>query len=258
MRKGFFIIVLSAGLLGLNSCKKKTESQKMEGQSCENVNWDYKGDEGPKNWGTLCTGFSDCDGAEQSPIDIEVAAAIKDENAPNLEFAYGQTPVDIVNNGHTIQFNVSGDNILTIGDAAYNLLQLHYHAASEHTLNGKHFPLEVHFVHKGDKGLAVVGVFFKEGDSNVLLDNYLVNFPKKKGVHKAEKVIPLAALIPENLDYYHYDGSLTTPPCSEIVDWYVLQAPIEASKEQLEQMAAILHDNYRPVQPLNGRKVITN
>lgn len=259
MKKTIFSILLVAGLLGLNACKKKVESQaKEEGTSCENVKWDYDGAEGPENWAALCTGFVDCDGAEQSPVNIETARVVEDAKAYDLEFSYEQTPVDILNNGHAIQFNVAGENTLSIGDATYKLLQFHYHTASEHTVDGAHFPMEVHFVHKGDKGLAVVGIFFEEGESNALLDNYLANFPTKKGVYKADKTIPLTALIPENLKYYHYDGSLTTPPCSEVVDWYVLQKPITASKEELAQMAKILHNNFRPVQPLNGRKVERN
>lgn len=238
------------------SCKKAPAEQKK--MDCTDVDWAYKGEAKPENWVNLCTGFTDCGGEEQSPINIEIAKAKKSEDLPKLQFEYGNTPVSIVNNGHTIQFNIAGEHSLQIGDKNYKLLQFHYHAASEHTVDGEHYPMEVHFVHKGDEGLAVVGMLFQEGQSSLLLDNYLSFFPKQKGEYEIEKTIPMSALVPQEVSYYHYDGSLTTPPCSEIVDWYVLQKPIEASKRQLEQMTALLHNNYRPVQKLNGREVLRN
>lgn len=249
--------VIFVGLLAFAiSCKKApAEQAKVD---CADVHWGYSGDDKPENWAGLCTGFADCGGEEQSPINIETKQAKQSEGLASLEFKYGNTPVAIINNGHTVQFNVTGENGLKIGDNNYKLLQFHYHTASEHTVDGVHYPMEVHFVHKGDEGLAVVGMLFKEGQSNPLLDNYLAFFPKQKGEYKVEKTIPLAALVPQNVSYYHYDGSLTTPPCSEIVDWYVLKKPIEASKQQLEEMAALLHNNYRPVQDLNGREVLHN
>ncbi len=259
MKFKILTITLATTMLAFVSCKKdKNEKVKEKPTSCENVAWGYSGEAGPENWEDLCVGFADCDGKEQSPINILPEKAVKNEKAFSLKFDYKNTPVSILNNGHTIQFNVQGGSFLNLGENTYELLQFHYHALSEHTVNGKHFPMEVHFVHKGKNGLAVVGVFFQEGESNALLDNYLENFPKKKGTYKADKTIPLAALIPQNLAYYHYDGSLTTPPCAEVVDWYVLQQPITASKEQLTKMAVILSSNYRPVQPLNGREVSRN
>lgn len=258
MKRGILIVAAIATLFVLTSCKKDKEEQVKQEKSCENVHWDYKGEEGAENWGTLCTGFADCDGEEQSPIDIVTEKVVKDEKAVSLEFQYENTPVSIINNGHTIQFNVKNGSFLKIGEEVYELLQFHYHTASEHTVNAKHYPMEVHFVHKGTKGLAVVGMFFEEGESNVLLENYLADFPKKKGEYTADKTLPLGALVPQDLSYFHYDGSLTTPPCSEIVDWYVLQKPLTASKEQLAKMAELLHDNFRPVQPLNGREITCN
>lgn len=261
IKKLTLITVLSVGLLVFSACQKKTEkeSNSNEKQSCESVKWDYKGEERPEKWANLCNGFADCNGKEQSPVNIDKDVVVKkDDAALDLRFSYKQTPVSVLNNGHTIQFNVNGDNTLTVGNETYDLLQYHYHALSEHTVNGEHYPMEVHFVHKGKDGLAVVGIFFEEGENNDLLTKYLSNFPNKKGVFNADETIMLSSLLPEDLSYYHYDGSLTTPPCSEIVDWYVLQEPLKASKEQLEQMSEILHGNYRPVQALNGREIVAN
>ncbi len=246
--------VLVVFLLFTYACKNKKEIAKQTTtNSCENVKWGYKN---TKDWGELCTGFSACDGKEQSPVNIVKNEVVNDKNLPNLDFSYGNTPVYVKHSGYAIKFKVFGDNTLTIGKDKFKLLQFHYHALSEHTVDGKHYPMEVHFVHKGDKGLAVVGVFFEEGESNPLLEKYLASFPEGKGSYKSDETIELRKLLPENLAYYHYDGSLTTPPCSEIVDWYVLKTPLTASQEQLHKMLNIMHKNNRPLQPLNGRKIL--
>ncbi len=256
MNKKILISALGVLFLFAYSCNKKTEKKEQAQNSCENVKWGYKA---PQNWGDLCTGFAECNGDEQSPVNIETNSVVNAESATPLNFSYDKTGVNIVNTGHGIKFNVSGDNTLTIGNKTYKLLQFHYHTQSEHTINGTHFPMEVHFVHKGENGLAVVGMLFTKGNSNPLLENYLTSFPKEVGgKYEAQKTIPLKTLLPQNLEYYHYDGSLTTPPCSEIVEWYVLKNPITASEQQLEQMLEIMHKNNRPVQKLNGRKIELN
>ncbi len=225
-------------------------------KDCKDVHWTYEGEHGPEHWKDLCDGFADCGGKSQSPVDIQTGAVKKDQSLKAPEFHYGTTGIHIVNNGHTVQFNVSGDNTVKLEGKDYKLLQFHYHALSEHTVDGKHYPLEVHFVHKhNDKDFAVLGVMFKEGKENELLKQYLNHFPGGKGEIKLDGTIDLVSLFPSDLSYYRYEGSLTTPPCSEVVHWYVLKTPVEASKEQLEQFAAILKNNYRPVQPLNGRTI---
>jgi len=127
---------------------------------------------------------------------------------------------------------------------------------SEHTIDGKHSPIEVHFVHKySDTDFAVIGVMYIEGKENELLKKYLDKFPMVKGEFKSEEMIDLIKILPNNKSYYYYNGSLTTPPCTEVVNWYILKNPIEASKEQIEKFSKILHDNYRPIQALNGREI---
>ncbi len=230
---------------------------KKEHKDCKDVHWGYgDNEEGPENWKNLCDGFSACGGKAQSPIDIRTDIAVATDELKPIEFHYGKSGVDIINNGHTVQFNVSGENTAKIKNKNYKLLQFHYHTLSEHTVDGKHYPMEVHLVQKNnDKDYAVIGVFFKEGKENALLKKYLDKFPKKKGTYKADESFDLNQLLPADKSYYHYKGSLTTPPCSEIVSWYVMKEPIEASKEQIEKFSEILHNNYRPVQPLNGRKI---
>lgn len=234
--------------------EKQTHTEKEE--DCSHVHWSYKGEEGPAHWQDLCSGFSACGGKVQSPINIETSKVVSDTHLLPIEISYQYTPVDIVNNGHTVQFNVSGNNSILLGGKTYQLLQFHYHALSEHTINGEHAPIEVHFVHRySDTDLAVLGILFDEGESYELFQSYLNKFPKEKGHYTSTDSISLSSLLPKDLGYYSYNGSLTTPPCSELVSWYVLKEPLQASAEEINQFSNILHNNYRPVMPLNGRLV---
>ena len=149
---------------------------------------------------------------------------------------------------------------MTIADEAYALVQYHFHNQSEHTVKGKHFPMEMHLVHKSASGkLAVVGVLIEEGAHNAAFDPIWSNLPTRKGVetHYAHVAVDVDALLPTKRTSYRYDGSLTTPPCSEGVRWVVMTTPIQLSAEQIRAFAAIIHDNNRPTQPLNGRPVVT-
>ncbi len=262
------ILLILMILFTLNSCKKEvklTTKKPVEQEtvqkhkSCDEVHWSYHHEEtAPENWKNLCDGFSDCGGKSQSPINI-VSNAV--ENLVTLKepvVKYGTNKVDVINNGHTVQFNIEPGNFVELNGKKYELLQFHFHALSEHTVDGKHFPLEAHFVHKNnDTDYAVLGVFFTEGESNPLLHKYIGNFPKTKGEFKSDETFSIESVLPKNKEYYYYKGSLTTPPCSEVVNWYVLKQTQTASKDELEKFAEILHNNYRPVMPLNERKVYT-
>lgn len=226
-------------------------------KDCNDVHWSHhKGNDGPRNWKSLCDGFSDCGGNSQSPININSIDVVNDKELVAPDFNYDKTRVNIINNTHTVQFNVDNGNKVTLNGKEYELLQFHYHALSEHTIDGKYYPIEVHFVHKhSDTDFAVFGVMFVEGKENDLFKKYLDKFPTQKGEYKSDEIINLLDLFPKNKSYYHYNGSLTTPPCTEIVSWYVLRNPVEASKEQIEKLSNILNNNYRPIKSLNSRKV---
>lgn len=240
-----------------NAESDDSHADSQKSKDCSEVHWSHhQGAEGPENWANLCDGFTPCGGKAQSPIDIVENELMPNENLKDIHFEYFYSAVDIINNGHTVQFNTTGENSITIDSKKYDLLQFHYHALSEHTLNGKHAPIEVHFVHKhSDTDFAVIGMMFTEGKTNPLFESYLAHFPKEKGEYTTTDSLNLGSLLPEDLSYYYYSGSLTTPPCSEVVSWYVLKSPIEASNEQIEEFSEILHNNYRPVMPLNNRQV---
>lgn len=271
MKQNFGLIAIALLLTFFVSCN---ESQKKDNNNIENgkteqlehkeyekdtqnIHWSYqKGKDGPENWENLCDDFVNCGGKSQSPIDIVNKNVIKGKELLKPEFNYGNSKVNIINNGHTIQFNVDGENKVKLNGKDYKLLQFHYHALSEHTIDGKHSPIEVHFVHKhSDTDFAVIGVMYIEGKENELLKKYLDKFPMGKGEFKSKEMIDLLKILPNNKSYYYYNGSLTTPPCSEVVNWYVLKNPLEASKEQIEKVSTILHGNYRPIQALNGREI---
>ncbi|HET6462530.1 MAG TPA: carbonic anhydrase family protein, partial [Candidatus Krumholzibacteria bacterium] len=165
------------------------------------------------------------------------------------------------NNGHTIQINYTDGDVLTIGSEQFQLLQYHFHVPSEHTVKGQHHAMEMHLVHATDDGkLAVIGVFIDEGAHNAAFDPILSNLPATKGAesHLDHVMVDVNQLLPSSLETYRYDGSLTTPPCSESVKWLVMTTPIQLSADQIAAFRAIINGNNRPVQPLNGRTVETD
>jgi carbonic anhydrase len=217
------------------------------------AHWGYEGAEGPMHWAALSAGFATCaSGRQQSPVDLSDPVA---GTHPAYSVAYAPIRPTLRNNGHTIQVDYPEGSTLTIGGESFTLLQYHFHAPSEHTLNGRHFPMELHLVHRGANGLAVLGVMIREGARNEGYAALLDNLPGGSGEQR-----PLAAehraetLLPAQIGgVYRYQGSLTTPPCSEEVSWHVLADPVELSTEQIAQFRRVFAMNSRPVQPLAGR-----
>ena len=220
--------------------------------------WSYSGEGAPANWGKLSEEYRICGaGTQQSPIDL--AKPISSTRAP-LEIHWQPMKLDIVNNGHTIEIAAEKGSYIVMEGRRFELLQFHFHHASEHTVDGKSFPLEVHFVHQAAEGdLAVLGVFFKLGAENAALAPFWSALPKVAGAPvKSETTIRPAALVPATQAHYRYAGSLTTPPCSEVVNWLVYSTPVEISDAQVKAFAALFPDNARPVQPLNHRFLLSN
>lgn len=262
MNQKISLLTIALVFVSFISCKtdKKNKTQHDEQhveKDCKEVHWSHHiGDEGPENWKNLCVDFAECGGKSQSPVDIIPGNIFAGKNLSAPVFDYGKTKVNIINNSHTVQFNVEEGSKVNLNGKDYQLIQFHYHALSEHTIDGEHFPLEVHFVHKhSDSDFAVLAIMFDEGGENELFKKYLSSFPKNKGEYKSDDLINLISLLPENKNYYYYSGSLTTPPCTEVVSWFVLENPVEASAKQIEEFSEMLHNNYRPTMPLNDRKI---
>ena len=225
------------------------------------LHWAYAGEAGPSHWASLDPGFSACGvGMAQSPIDLESHDA-KPGKSGEFHIDYEKGNVDLVNNGHTVQANVSDarDTVVYNGDT-YRLAQFHFHSPSEHTTDKTRFPLEIHFVNQdGAKHILVVGVMVKLGDENPALAPVFQSLPPPKGNASATAGKPIAldlsSVLPRNREAYVYSGSLTTPPCTEGVRWIVLAHPIQMSKGQVASFSKMFPDNHRPLQKVHGREV---
>lgn len=219
-------------------------------------NWTYSGAHGPEHWADLSSEFSSCSiGRAQSPIDIREPQPAQ---LPPITFSYRASPLKIINNGHTIQINYATGSTMTVDGKTYELVQFHFHHPSEERINGQPYPMVAHLVHKDEGGkLAVVAVLLEAGNANQLISTLWDNLPSEQGKELDLDRVKVDAtdLLPTDHSYYTYAGSLTTPPCSEGVTWYVLQTPRPISKAQIDKFATIYPLNARPIQQLNGRIV---
>jgi len=248
----------------LSDCKKSTdkpepaadkekgkEDQAKKDDKAHDVHWGYEGDKGPEHWGD---NFPVCGkGKKQSPLNI---IGPFEKSKDSLTVDYKEGPLKMLNNGHTIQVNVEPGSTLTIGKESFDLLQFHFHRPSEEQVDGKNAAMVAHFVHKSKEGkLAVIGVMLNEGKDSAALKTLWAHLPPKE----LEEYLPAkvmfnpASMLPKDLGFYNYEGSLTTPPCTEGVQFYILKNPMDVSKQQLSKFPFKL--NARPVQSLNGRKI---
>lgn len=229
---------------------KKTEEAKKPAA------WSYDGKEGPEHWGKLSEDFAMCSaGSTQSPIDIMDSL---DANLKPLKLLQKFPAKEVLQTNHSIQLNFRDGNIVAIDNITFKLKQANFHTPSEHSIQGKSFPLEAQFLHTDVKGsTAIVAVLFREGKPNPALDKLLKQLPNESNKAVTLKSRLLASeMMPSNQDYYRFSGSLTTPPCTEGVRWIVIKTPMTASKEQIEALTALTQNNNRPLQPLNGRLIV--
>lgn len=230
---------------------------KVTDQHNGSQHWSYSGHSGPEHWGNLNAEYSQCaDGLWQSPVDLNWS---KPFEGGSLALHYDSSLIKIIDNGHTIQVNFTPGNYAVIRGVTYELLQVHFHAKSEHTIAGQSFPMEAHLVHKHEKGgLAVVGIMFIEGKENSAIANIWKHLPDQQGHEVTVPGVQINAstLLPDTSHYYHYIGSLTTPPCSEGVNWNVLNSPVEISRDQIQTFRSMYSHNNRPVQALHGRQPV--
>lgn len=218
--------------------------------------WTYTGKHGPAHWGEVDPEFTVCStGHFQSPIDIRDATPA---DLPAITFDYHDAPLKMVNNGHTIMVSYPAGSSMTVGGKRYELVQFHFHHPSEEKVAGKQYGMVAHLVHKDSDGhLAVVAVLLDVGKkSSQLLDTLWTNAPTKAGTEKSVAVtVNAAELLPAQRGYYTFPGSLTTPPCSEGVTWFVLKEPVAVSNVQVGKFARLYPNNARPIQQVAGRSV---
>jgi carbonic anhydrase len=242
----------------LSECKKSTDKDAdakddsaKKDDKAHAVHWGYEGDNGPEHWGDA---FPVCGkGKKQSPLNI---IGPFEKSKDTLSVDYKEGPLKMLNNGHTIQVNIEPGSTLTIGKESFDLLQFHFHRPSEEQVDGKNASMVAHFVHKSKEGkLAVIGVMLNEGKDSAAIKTLWANLPPKEGEEFLPPKVTFnpGSMLPKEMAFYNYEGSLTTPPCTEGVQFYILKTPVDISKQQLAKFPFKL--NARPVQSLNGRKI---
>jgi len=238
------------------------EHAKADSHGQHEVHWAYEGMAGPALWGTLKNEYLVCGvGTQQSPVNIDPKSAIATK-VGDIVFNYQPSSLEVLNNGHTVQVNFAPGSSIQFKGKTFELLQFHFHSPSEHQIDYRYYDMEAHLVHKSADGeLAVIGVMLESRGSHPVMDAIWEHFPHE--INKPKTVVGAtvnaADLLPANRKaYYHYMGSLTTPPCSEIVNWIVMQDPISVTGTQVTTFVNALGENNRPVQPLHRRHVVTN
>ena len=245
------MVARRAVLLGLLSCPLCASLAR----AADEGHWSYEGADGPTQWGELDPGFKACSvGTQQSPIDLK--GAIKADFG-HLELDWKPQAYAIVNDGHTIQANVKPGSFARVAGETYALQQFHFHAPSEHAINGARTAMEVHFIHAGAGGrYAIVSAFMKSGAANAAFGAIMAAAPRSPGDGALRRPIDPHQLVPAKSDIFRYAGSLTMPPCSEVVDWNVYARPIEVAAGDIAAFHALYPMNARPLQPLNRRFVL--
>ena len=247
----------AAAAAGKTAARQPTKGSKLaHGPGVGAVHWGYQGEAGPAAWGGLKSEYTLCkSGERQSPIDIRGGLAV---NLDPVRFDYQASKFSVLDNGHTVQVKINPGNSITIGARRFELQQFHFHRPSEERIDGRQFEMSLHLVHKDEQGrLAVVALLFDEGPPNPVVQNVWNNLPLERGEPMlAREPLELAALLPNDRRYYTYMGSLTTPPCSEGVQWVVMRAPQAMTAEQIGIFSRIYPMNARPVQAASGRRIL--
>lgn len=251
------LAVLLTGLLSLCLWQPAMADTTADSPETPALQWTYKSETGPDFWGSLDASFATCaSGQSQSPINLTGA---EDIDLLNPEFHYDAVSLNLLNNGHTVQVPYAPGSYVLLNGKRFELRQFHFHSPSEHTINGHAESAELHLVHQNEAGeLAVIAVLLhrdKDDDSTAYLP-ISQNLPLKAGDKvRTGKTINAEALLPLRTTTYRYSGSLTTPPCSESVDWWVMSEPVSMSAEQLAQYEQLLDHNNRPLQDVNTRSL---
>ena len=220
------------------------------------IEWGYSGPGRPENWSALSAEYRPCgEGVEQSPVNITGQVA---GNMPPIAFQYASSATEARNNGHTVYLDFGPGSSIVAGDRSYQLAGVHYHSPGEHQLDGETFAAELHLVHQDAAGgLAVVGLLYRLGVASPLVQALLDAAPSTGATVSLENGISAAAFVPDAIDYYGYNGSLTTPPCTEGVRWILMQAVGTVSQEQVDRLQALTGGpNNRPIQPIGRRAIV--
>ncbi len=217
----------------------------------------YAGADGPQAWGELSPDYAACaDGSAQSPIDLVDAVP---RPLPDLQLDYRRGPLSLKNTVHTVQADETPGSSVTVDGQRFPLVQFHLHEPSEHTVEGRRFDGELHLVHRDDAGrIAVVSVLLTAGEPDAALAPFIDALPADAGATAEVADFDPSALLPATRRTFRYEGSLTTPPCTEGVRWLVMTTPVEVSRAQLDAFREVISENDRPLQPLHGRELLVD
>jgi carbonic anhydrase len=223
------------------------------------THWDYEGPKGAEHWSELDPQYALCNrGKEQSPIDIRNTHKAE---LPPIRFEYQSEPIRyVINNGYTIRVNYhdapGSGNFLVVGDQRYQLTQFHFHRPSEEFVHGKQYAMVLHLMHQSSDGeVAGVAVLLRVGRANATIAQLWEHMPASEGQEAVAVALNPAGMLPPDTGYYAYTGSVTAPPCTEGVKWFVLKTPVDISAAQVAAFARLYPHDVRPLQPLNGRIV---
>ena len=270
MRTRFVSVVLGAASLGMVAAMPAIAEEAFT-YDCETC---------PTNWGNLPgENFAQCiEGDAQSPIAYDEETAQR-KRLPRLRPRFGESVLEVERLGTNFEaFVEAGSGFTRVGRKRFELIQYHFHSASEHVVNGERFPLEMHFVHRASDGaLAVLAVLIKEGEELEEIEPLIEALPAVAMADVGESVevetIDVSELLPDTRKSFRYTGSTTTPPCAPNVSWIILAKPLEMSAEQIEAIQDTIRgfnsrlllsgkfvefDNNRPIQDRNGRVVMTD
>jgi carbonic anhydrase len=224
--------------------------------SAKGVKWGYTGSEAPAYWADLSPGYSLCrTGRQQSPIDIDETGA--NPKLLPIRFLYREGLLVLENSGLAVEGRPAPGSYVEVDGERYDLRLVRFHTPSEHKVAGAPYDMEMQLLHSSADGERLhISVFFEEGGTHKLLDKLWAHLPEEVGRAGASVAFNLETLLPSRRVYFHYRGSLTTPPCTEGVKWFVLSQSVDASSKQIDQLSSRVLRNIRPIQGLNGRKVV--
>ena len=246
---GFLVMIVGAGFAGFAG----------PSLGAEPPTWSYAGNTGPTKWAKLNKEYQLCNaGTMQSPIDI-ADKEVRKGDLPALLFNYKPSPLRIVDDGHMIRVNYAPDSWVTVNGKRYELVSIEFHKPGEGKVNGKGHEMEANLIHKAQDGkVLVIAVPLDPGAENPVVKSIVANLPASKGSEQAVNAVSINALglLPKDKDYYMYTGSLTSPPCTENVIWYVLKKPATLSADQMARFGRVYPMNARPTQPRNDRDII--
>mgnify|MGYP002280521414 CR=1 FL=1 len=250
-------IYLALTVLFLITGCQNQSNEKVNENKYKSAHWSYEGETGPEHW-TELEGQTNCDGNFQSPINLVNFKVAKDLQPVDLHYSKKTILHNVTNNGHSIQYDFEAGDFLIHNNDTFHLKQFHFHEPAEHLIEGVRYPLEIHLVHQNkSKEFVVLSVMAKEGKNSKpfeLLESYL---PVKKGATKLiQQAFDISQNLPKQKSYFSYKGSLTTPPCTESVNWIIFKNAIEVSLDQVEMLKYLMPvNNYRDEQPHHGRVI---